>query len=200
MNCFRFKEDIKQWLYFTEQFLNLVYFLACAHEPLIVMPKARVTLATFHLGGAVVGRKGNVSCCSADEFSLSALTFPFQLNAYSTKPWHLKSSPHLYLAGRPLFRSFRQSYSQKSCLAFLLLLFPSSLKNKVEIGGWNIKVLSDVRFLNVLAFPGGCLCVCTQLYFALKRVGLQVSEARWDRWKPTSAHLFLAPILFKCKW
>lgn len=58
------------------------------------MPKARVTLATFHLGGAVVGSKGNVSCCSEDEFSLSALTFPFQLNAYSTKTLTFKKAVH----------------------------------------------------------------------------------------------------------
>lgn len=72
----------------------IFYFLACAHEALIAVRRARVTLATSHSAGEVVGRKGPASCFSEREFSLSALTFPFQLNAYSTETLTFRKAAH----------------------------------------------------------------------------------------------------------
>lgn len=56
--------------------------------------------------------------------------------------------------------------------------------------------LSAVRSLNELAFAGGCLCVRTQLYFALKRMGPQVSGSKMRQVETTSVHLFLDFIFY----
>lgn len=55
-----------------------------------------MTLATFHLGGEMVGggRKELRAAFLSMKFSLSALTFPFQLNAYSTKTLTFKQAAH----------------------------------------------------------------------------------------------------------
>lgn len=125
-------EDIKQLLHFTEHFLKLVYFSASGlcSQATHCYAESLGDASKLPLGREVAGRRGNGSCFSGYEFSLSALTFPFQLSAYATKTLAFKKAAHpahvsIVWADRPSHPSSFRATAKKVVWRFCCFRFPA---------------------------------------------------------------------------